>query len=88
MSPDQTNIQLDQIGQNNEKYVLSVDIGTTSIRCHIYNKAAKLMGKCQEKVEVEYPKQGYCEIKPETLWGLFLKVCKGATQGKLNTLAI
>jgi len=65
---------------NNEKYVLSVDIGTTSLRCHIYDKNVKLMGKCQEKMYVDYPKQGYCEIKPDTLWELFSVVCRGAVK--------
>ena len=66
---------------NKKKYVLSVDIGTTSLRCHIYNKDAKLMGKGQEKMLVEYPKKNYCEINPDTLWDLFLTVCKDAVKG-------
>lgn len=71
------------------KYVLSVDIGTTSLRCHIYNQDAKLMGKSQEAMHVEYPKQGYCEINPDTLWNLFLTVCKRAIKGiKLLLLSI
>lgn len=68
--------------QANEKYVLSADIGTTSLRCHIYNQEAKLMGKSQEKMVVDYPKQGYCEIKPDTMWNLFLTVCRDAIKGK------
>lgn len=71
----------DPKSQTSDKYVLSVDIGTTSLRCHIYNQQARLMGKSQEKMPVDYPKQGYCEIKPETMWDLFQKVCKGAIQG-------
>jgi len=66
--------------QKDEKYVLSVDVGTTSLRCHIYNRDAKLIGQSQEKMYVEYPKQGYCEINPDTLWELFLRVCKGAIE--------
>lgn len=68
--------------QANTKYILSVDIGTTSLRCHVYNQDAKLVGKSQEKMLVEYPKQGYCEISPDTLWDRFLLVCKGAIKSK------
>jgi putative glycerol kinase 5 len=67
-----------------EKYVLSIDVGTTSLRSHIYNKDAKLMGKAQQMMLVEYPKQGYCEINPDVLWNLFLTVTKEAVQGKLS----
>ena len=74
----------DQASQTTDKYVLSVDIGTTSLRCHIYSKEAKLMGKSQEKMPVDYPKQGYCEIRPETMWTLFLKVCRDAIQGRCS----
>ena len=63
------------------KYILSADIGTTSSRCHIYNQKAELIGKAQEKMHVEYPQQGYCEIDPNKLWGSFLSVCKGAVEG-------
>jgi len=80
------------IDQN--KYVLSVDIGTTSLRCHIYDQDAKLKGKSQEPMLVEYPKPGYCEIKPDVLWNLFLSVCKGAikdanlTFDKINCMGL
>lgn len=33
-----------------ETFVLSVDVGTTSIRCHVYDKCANIRGSCSSKV--------------------------------------
>lgn len=32
------------------KYVLSLDIGTTNIRAHVYNKDARVIGSAQDQV--------------------------------------
>lgn len=34
----------------NHKYILAVDVGTTTIRCHIYNERAELISQGEEKV--------------------------------------
>lgn len=67
------------------KYVLAADLGTTSLRCHIYDQNAKLHGKSQIGMDdaLVYPQQGWCEILPESLWERFLHVCKHAIKGKL-----
>lgn len=39
-------------GFKKERFILSVDIGTTSIRCHVYDKAANIRGSCTTKVLV------------------------------------
>lgn len=33
-----------------ETFILSVDVGTTSIRCHVYDKNASIRGSCSAKV--------------------------------------
>lgn len=33
-----------------ESFILSVDVGTTSIRCHVYDKEARIRGSCTSKV--------------------------------------
>lgn len=33
------------------KYILAVDVGTTTIRCHIYNQDAEIVGKSEKKVK-------------------------------------
>lgn len=33
-----------------ESFILSVDVGTTSVRCHVYDKHANIRGSCTRKV--------------------------------------
>uniref|UniRef100_A0A8B9KVJ5 Glycerol kinase 5 n=1 Tax=Astyanax mexicanus TaxID=7994 RepID=A0A8B9KVJ5_ASTMX len=63
-----------------ESCVLSVDVGTTSIRCHVYDKVAKIRGSCTKKVSLLYPEPGRVEMDPEELWQGFVSVVKGAVQ--------
>lgn len=37
-------------GFRKESFILSVDVGTTSIRCHVYDKQAKIRGSCTTEV--------------------------------------
>uniref|UniRef100_A0A8C2E4V6 Glycerol kinase 5 n=1 Tax=Cyprinus carpio TaxID=7962 RepID=A0A8C2E4V6_CYPCA len=61
-----------------ETFILSVDVGTTSIRCHVYDKSASIRGSCSAKVSLLYPQPGWVEIDPEDLWKGFVTVVKGA----------
>ncbi|XP_051984951.1 putative glycerol kinase 5 isoform X2 [Xyrauchen texanus] len=63
-----------------ETFILSVDVGTTSIRCHVYDKSANIRGSCTAKVSLLYPQPGWVEIDPEELWKGFVTVVKGAVQ--------
>uniref|UniRef100_A0AAY5EBX4 Carbohydrate kinase FGGY N-terminal domain-containing protein n=1 Tax=Electrophorus electricus TaxID=8005 RepID=A0AAY5EBX4_ELEEL len=57
---------------------LSLDVGTTSIRCHVYDKNATVRGSCSAKVSLLYPEPGWVEMDPEDLWRSFVTVVKGA----------
>ncbi|KAK2155686.1 hypothetical protein LSH36_233g02016 [Paralvinella palmiformis] len=50
------------------KYVLALDVGTTTLRAHIYDKDAQIIGTGVCKVEIMRPKPGYCEMDPDLLW--------------------
>ncbi|XDV27077.1 hypothetical protein PO909_030670 [Leuciscus waleckii] len=63
-----------------ETFILSVDVGTTSIRCHVYDKSANIRGSCSSKVSLLYPQPGWVEIDPDELWKGFVTVVKGAVQ--------
>uniref|UniRef100_A0A8C2E6W0 Glycerol kinase 5 n=1 Tax=Cyprinus carpio TaxID=7962 RepID=A0A8C2E6W0_CYPCA len=65
-----------------ETFILSVDVGTTSIRCHVYDKSAGIRGSSASLLQVSllYPQPGWVEIEPEDLWKGFLTVVKGAVQ--------
>uniref|UniRef100_A0A667ZWB3 Glycerol kinase 5 n=1 Tax=Myripristis murdjan TaxID=586833 RepID=A0A667ZWB3_9TELE len=67
-------------GLSKERFILSVDVGTTSIRCHVYDKEAKIKGSCATKVVSLYPEPGLVEMDPEALWQGFVIVVKGAVQ--------
>uniref|UniRef100_A0A8P4K1Q4 Glycerol kinase 5 n=1 Tax=Dicentrarchus labrax TaxID=13489 RepID=A0A8P4K1Q4_DICLA len=67
-------------GFKKESFILSVDVGTTSIRCHVYDKEAKIRGSCITKVVPLYPEVGHVEMDPDALWRGFITVVKGAVQ--------
>ncbi|XP_041357240.1 putative glycerol kinase 5 isoform X2 [Gigantopelta aegis] len=53
-------------GDENQ-YVLSLDIGTTVLCCHIYDKDANIKGTSRQKVEILHPKTGWMEMDPDRL---------------------
>uniref|UniRef100_A0A3B4U8V8 Glycerol kinase 5 n=1 Tax=Seriola dumerili TaxID=41447 RepID=A0A3B4U8V8_SERDU len=67
-------------GFKKESFILSVDVGTTSIRCHVYDKEATIRGSCTTKVVPLYPEVGHVEMEPDALWKGFITVVKGAVQ--------
>ncbi|KAM6919020.1 glycerol kinase 5 [Xenentodon cancila] len=67
-------------GLKSQGFILSVDVGTTSIRGHVYDKEAKVRGSCTKKVVLLYPEVGHVEIEPNALWQSFITVIKGAVQ--------
>uniref|UniRef100_A0AAQ5Z0K6 Glycerol kinase 5 n=1 Tax=Amphiprion ocellaris TaxID=80972 RepID=A0AAQ5Z0K6_AMPOC len=67
-------------GFKKESFILSVDVGTTSMKCHVYDKEAKIRGSCATKVVPLYPEVGHVEMDPDDLWKGFISVVKGAVQ--------
>ncbi|XP_045537418.1 putative glycerol kinase 5 [Papilio machaon] len=51
-----------------EVYILSLDIGTSTIRSVIYNSRTEIVGNAFNQVVLHYPKPGFVEIDPEELW--------------------
>lgn len=41
-------------GFKKEGFILSVDVGTTSIRCHVYDKQANIRGSCTTEVGIVF----------------------------------
>ncbi|KAG0707413.1 putative glycerol kinase 5 [Chionoecetes opilio] len=78
------------------QYIASLDLGTTTIRCFIYNKQAKICGRAQEKASVTllYPAPGRVEMDPDELWDTFMSVVKaaithaGLTPGDIRCLGL
>ncbi|XP_049641338.1 putative glycerol kinase 5 [Suncus etruscus] len=57
-------------------FVLGLDVGSSVIRCHVYDRAARVRGSSAQKVESLYPQAGWVEIDPEVLWTQFVAVIK------------
>ncbi|XP_066565724.1 glycerol kinase 5 [Amia ocellicauda] len=65
-------------GFQKDMYILSVDVGTTSIRGHVYDREAQIKGSSTKPISVLYPNPGWVEMDPEKLWQQFIAVVKGA----------
>ncbi|XP_003426922.1 putative glycerol kinase 5 [Nasonia vitripennis] len=76
------------------RYVAALDVGTTTIRCHILNEAGENVAINSEKVELLYPKPGYVEIDPDWLWDSIVRVIQqcikesGLEPSKIEALGI
>ncbi|XP_030431746.1 putative glycerol kinase 5 isoform X3 [Gopherus evgoodei] len=71
-------------------YVVGVDVGSTTLRCHVYDKKAAIRGSSSKKVETLYPHLGWVELDPEVLWTQFMDVIKEAVQAaglQMNQIA-
>ncbi len=50
------------------KYILSLDQGTSSSRAIIFNKELEIVGTKQKEYPQIYPKPGWVEHDPEQIW--------------------
>ena len=51
-----------------EKYILSIDQGTTSTRAILINNQGESVYKAQRDIVCLYPKPGWVEIDPDQIW--------------------
>ncbi|XP_052121374.1 putative glycerol kinase 5, partial [Frankliniella occidentalis] len=61
-----------------QPFVAALDVGTTSIRCHIVDASGNVIATATDSVKLLYPKRGYVEIDPEVLWESSRKVVEDA----------
>ena len=59
-----------------QKYILSLDAGTTSNRAILFNHSGEIVNVAQEEFEQIYPKGGWVEHDPLKIWETQLKVAK------------
>jgi glycerol kinase len=59
-----------------QKYILSLDAGTTSSRAILFNHSGEIVNVAQQEFEQIYPRAGWVEHTPETIWETQLKVAK------------
>lgn len=58
--------------------IVAVDVGTSIVRCHIYDKKAKIVGSAQRQNKLLYPQPGWVELDPDVLWENVTKVIREA----------
>ncbi|NXA47754.1 GLPK kinase, partial [Nothocercus julius] len=61
-------------------FVVGVDVGSTVLKCHVYDRAAALRGSSCRKLESLYPRPGWVELDPEVLWSQFIEAVKEAVK--------
>ena len=58
----------------NEHYIMSIDQGTSSSRCMVFDKSGKVVGTHQREHKQYFPSPGMVEHDPEEIWHS-VKVC-------------
>jgi glycerol kinase len=57
-----------------EKYILSLDQGTTSSRAILFNKQGEIVHIAQKEFKQYFPKPGWVEHNANEIWGSILAV--------------
>ena len=60
------------------KSILAIDQGTTSTRAIVFDRTGQPVASAQREFEQHYPKDGWVEHDPETIWQDTLAVCREA----------
>ena len=69
-----------------KRYILSLDQGTTSSRCIIFDKKGKMKSVAQKEFTQIYPKAGWVEHDPMEIWSTLISVATEA-MAKMGILA-
>ena len=63
-----------------ERYILSLDQGTTSSRAILFNKSGVAIGQKQIPFRQIFPRPGWVEHDPEEIWASQLAAARGAIE--------
>src|SRR6056297_2386597 len=61
-----------------EKYILSIDQGTTSSRAIVFNNDGAIVSSAQKEFTQHFPKLGWVVHDPDEIWGTTLAVIADA----------
>jgi len=64
-----------------EKYILSLDQGTTSSRAILFNKKGEIVHLAQQEFQQYFPKPGWVEHNANEIWGSILAVIASCLTG-------
>ena len=62
------------------KYILSLDQGTTSSRCILFDRAGNIRASAQREFRQIFPRPGWVEHDPREIWRTTLEVAKNAME--------
>lgn len=65
-----------------KKYLLGVDVGTTSIKVAIIDENAKVLGMSSSSYKLITPNQDYAQIDTEDMWQAYVKCIRLLQEGK------
>lgn len=77
-----------------EQYILSLDQGTTSSRCILFNRKGEIVSQAQKEFTQHYPQPGWVEHDPMEIWSTQLGVAReamarvGATHEEIEAIGI
>ena len=57
-----------------KKYIMSLDQGTTSSRCILFDHEGNICGMAQKELTQIYPQPGWVEQNPREIWSTQLSV--------------
>lgn len=69
------------------KYLLGVDVGTTSIKAAVIDEDAQVLGMSSSSYRLITPNQDYAQIDTEDMWRAFLKCVRLLQDGKKIVLS-
>lgn len=61
-----------------EQYILSIDAGTTSARCILFDRDGRMCAVSQKELHPQYPHEGWVEQDAMEIWTVQLEVCRDA----------
>jgi glycerol kinase len=64
------------MAENNKKYIIAIDAGSTGIRSILYNRSGEIIKREYENTPAEHPAPGATEHDPEMLWQALCKTVR------------
>ena len=61
-------------------YIMSIDQGTTSSRCILFDRAGNICAQAQREFRQIYPQPGWVEHDPIEIWRTTVEVSKNAME--------
>jgi len=69
-----------------DKYVAAVDLGTSGVRCVIFDRLAVSVSSSYREIHLSYPQPGWVEQDPDEIFEATLQVIKDALlKGGIST---